>query len=424
MRRHIATITDVAERHLCLGCGVCAFAQPDDISMVDDLRTGRRPVVRDGADTAKALSWCPGVEMGHPDDVDPQVNLELLEGWGPVLEVWEGHAADPEIRHLGSSGGAATALSHYGQAAAGMAGTLHIKQRTDVPILNETVLSTGRDDLIAATGSRYAPASPCDGLQLAVDAANPVVFVGKPCDVAATCAARRDHDALDEKLGVTIAIFCAGAPSTQGTLAMIEAMGGARLEDVGPIRYRGKGWPGRAEVQLHDGQTLETMSYAESWGGVLERHRPWRCRLCIDHTGEFADISVGDPWYREPQPGEVGSSLIVARTQRGREFVQAAIEAGFLDAAPVPHERLPQSQPNLLQTRGAVFGRLWASRLVGAPAPVYRNMPTGRHWMRELSTVMKLRSFSGTFKRIFTRRLHRRVPVEPATALDPTQRKP
>ena len=40
----------------------------------------------------------------------------------------------------------------------------------------------------------------------------PCVFIGKPCDVAAVENVRRLRPALDEKVGLTIAIFCAGTP--------------------------------------------------------------------------------------------------------------------------------------------------------------------------------------------------------------------
>lgn len=66
----------------------------------------------------------------------------------------------------------------------------------------------------------------------------------------------------------------------------------------------------------------------ESWG-FLQKYRPYRCHLCPDGTGEFADISCGDPWYREIKEHETGYSLALARTQRGREILHAAIDAGY-----------------------------------------------------------------------------------------------
>ena len=414
----IRSIQDVAERHMCTGCGACAYMQPDAIRMVDDLGQGRRPLVAADVRTEDALQACPGVLQEH--DYDP--NLEGLEGelsehWGPVLGMWEGFAADDEIRWLGSSGGAATALSLFAIQEAGFHGVLHVGAREDVPWLNRTILSQTREDLVAATGSRYAPASPCDGLASVEAAPAPCVMIGKPCDITGARRAAALRPALDEKLGLTIAIFCAGAPSTQGTLEMAERMGFPERGQVDGLRYRGKGWPGNAEVTGLDGegQARESrMTYAESWGKILQKHRPWRCYVCADHTGEFADIAVGDPWYREIPEGEAGRSLVIARTERGRRFLERALAAGVLSAEPAAAHLLPAAQMNLLRTRGAVWGRSWACRLLGVAAPRLRRMATFSAWRRHLTWKMRAQSFYGTWKRVFTKGLYKRRPVQEA----------
>ena len=80
---------------------------------------------------------------------------------GAHLSVWEGYARPGNpVRRI--SGGAATALALYCLEAGGMQHVLHTAARTDTPYLNETVISRTRDDLLRATGSRYAPASPCE----------------------------------------------------------------------------------------------------------------------------------------------------------------------------------------------------------------------------------------------------------------------
>ena len=416
MNTRMRGIRDVAEKHLCTGCGTCAYVSPASIQMVDVLDQGRRPLVVEGADTSEALSACPGVGLEHgpdPAGVIPQ----LREGWGPVLELWEGYAADDEVRWLASSGGAATALALFGLEQRGMAGVLHIGARSDVPYLNQSQLSTSRDELLAATGSRYAPASPCDGLQLVEDASGPSVMIGKPCDIAGARKAASLRPQLEKQLGLTIGIFCAGTPSTAGTLEMIRRMG---FEDPGAIervRYRGKGWPGFAEVEAQ-GHTAR-LTYDESWGKVLQRHRQWRCYVCADHSGEFADIAVGDPWYRETSEGEPGRSLILARTPRGREFLEAALAAGVIHAELVSADKLPAAQINLLHTRGAVWGRSLVCRLLGVPAPVYRGLPTFRVWLRSLSLKQRAQSLYGTVKRVLlTKKLYRRSRIVPWTSQD------
>ena len=417
MRLKVLDILDVAAAQACCGCGACAYADPEAVEMIDVLDHGRRPRLKAGASAVspETMRVCPGIELSHGDhSATPGLIEELLPAWGPVLEVWEGYASDNEIRFSGSSGGAATALSLFAMEEGGMHGLLHIAARPDVPYLNRTVLSTTREQLLAATGSRYAPASPCDGLQMVQDAPAPCVFIGKPCDVAATAKARATRPALDEKLGLTIAIFCAGTPSTRGTFEMFRKMGIDDPATIMSVRYRGNGWPGNATVtcRTRDGrETQHELTYQQSWGEVLQKHRQWRCYVCADHTGEFADISVGDPWYRKIPPGEPGRSLIVVRTERGRRILHAALAAGYLTAEKVEPAKVPASQPNLLKTRGSVWGRLLVLRLIGAAAPRFGRMPMFHLWWRELTLVQKLQSITGTIKRVFRKKLLKRAEM-------------
>ncbi|MEM9514935.1 MAG: Coenzyme F420 hydrogenase/dehydrogenase, beta subunit C-terminal domain [Actinomycetota bacterium] len=419
----IRSITDVAERQLCTGCGACAAVQPDDIVMVDDIEFGRRPIVstRDGVTTDRALACCPGVELEHGPDPTGVVD-SLRNDWGPVVAVWEGYAGDEDIRYAGSSGGAATAIALYCIEREGMGGVLHTAARADVPYLNRTVYSTTREEMMAATGSRYAPASPCDRLDLVRDAAKPSVFIGKPCDVAATSKVRRLDERLNRKLGLTIGIFCAGTPTTRGTLEMLRAMGVDDPQQLVGLRYRGNGWPGHAVARFVDtrGEERESeLTYAESWGDVLGPHRQWRCYVCADHTSEFADVAVGDPWYVQPDGRDPGRSLIVARSARGRRVVESAIAAGALHAWPVTPDHLPASQPELLRVRGAVWGRSLASRMLGIPAPRFRGMPLFVVWLRDLTLRDKLQSTIGLVRRVRRKGLWKRHPVVPFNPLAP-----
>ncbi len=413
----IRNIRDVAEKHLCTGCGVCAYLEPQGIRMVDDLGQGRRPVVQDGAGQGDALAACPGKAMGLPPfDGSKGYLKELWRGWGPILELWEGYATEGEVRLAGSSGGAATALSIFALDQKRSSGVLHTVARGDVPYLNETTLSQTREQLMAASGSRYAPASPCDGLQKIEDSPGKCVFIGKPCDGAALKQAEGLRPALSSKIDVSIAIFCAGAPSTQGTLEMAKQLGVPEPNNIESVRYRGNGWPGMAVVRGKDpaGQTVSgELTYADSWGRILQKFRPWRCYSCADHTGEFADISVGDPWYRDIPEGEPGRSLILVRTERGRDFLRAAMEANAVTLEKAAAHVLPDSQLNLLHTRGAVWGRNWACRLLGVAAPKYTGMGTGKTWLQDLTFKQRAQAFYGTFKRVFTKKLYKRRPVAP-----------
>jgi coenzyme F420 hydrogenase subunit beta len=192
---------------------------------------------------------------------------------------------------------------------------------------------------------------------------------------------------------------------------MLKRMGVEGAESVVSLRYRGKGWPGKATAvfKTSHGQETRELTYEESWGEVLSKHQQWRCKLCADHTGEFADIAVGDPWYRTIEKDDPGQSLILARTERGRDVILAAAAAGYLEIVSADPKILPLSQPNLLRTRGALWGRILGCRLAGAPYPRYRSMPLFRHWWCQLTFPEKVRSILGTIRRVVTNSQHPRI---------------
>lgn len=400
---------------LCCGCGLCAYLYPEKIHMADAPAFGRRPRFSEdslGDVFPLGLELCPGVSLSHTTEtLNRKGRIESLAGhWGPVLEIWEGYAADPEIRFKGSSGGALSAISLYCLERRGMHGVLHTKADQNKPYLNTTVMSRTRDSLLASTGSRYSPASPCEKLQEIETAPAPCVFIGKPCDVAAVHNARQMRPELNAKVGLTMACFCAGTPSTNGTLVMLRQMGVDSLDDLVALRYRGCGWPGKTVVEKRtdNGNTRREITYEQSWGDILQKYRQWRCYICPDHSGEFADISTGDPWYRERAEDEQGRSLIVARTQLGKECVEGAIAAGYLTAEKVDPLNLPASQPNLLNTRIMLWGRLVALKVLHAPCPSYRGFALAASWKSSLTLKEKVKSLFGTVKRIHTKKLKKK----------------
>jgi coenzyme F420 hydrogenase subunit beta len=324
-----------------------------------------------------------------------------------VLEVWEGYAKDPELRFNGSSGGVVSALSLFCIEHNGFEGAVQARARRDQPLLNEAVVSRTRSDILAASASRYAPASPCERLSDLRASGQPHVFVGKPCDAAgASRFAAVDGD-LRSAIGLSVSIFCAGTPSVAATRELLTHLGIAQDEEVLEVRYRGRGWPGLMSVRYRSAITGDiqqaSTSYETGWGEILQKHTQWRCRLCADHIGEHADLSIGDPWYRPVADGDPGQSLIVVRTERGREILHEAMQAGVLHLEARSVQTLAASQPNLERTRGAVFGRCLTAKVLGFAAPRYGGAALHKVWWRVLTPGEKFRSFAGTLKRLVTK---------------------
>jgi coenzyme F420 hydrogenase subunit beta len=169
----------------------------------------------------------------------------------------------------------------------------------------------------------------------------------------------------------------------------------------------------QAEWVEADGRrnTSEGIPYAEGWGSILQSSRRWRCRVCTDHTGAFADISIGDPWHAPPSGNvDAGRSLIVARTERGRCFVERAIRDGVLVAESRSRDVIARAQPNLSATHGAAWGRRIAVRALGIAAPKDRSQRLFGLWLG-LPAKQKLQSILGTWKRVLRDRLWRPTHV-------------
>lgn len=399
----------VARWRLCLGCGACAPLCPEKkIELVDIENDGIRPMVSSsdcgGCDVC--LQVCPGIDTSVSTMVFPKKDIagSSKKKWGGFIELWEGYASDPEIRFKGSSGGLCTALSLFSLESGIAGGVLHIGSDPQSPTRNKTYRSQTREELVTRTGSRYSPASPCDSFSQIETASDPSVFIGKPCDVAGLRKAQRLRPQLVEKTALAIGFFCAGTPSTRGILDLLK---NKNVQDnaISDLRYRGLGWPGKATVRFKNGRDDLKMTYKESWGFV-QKYRPFRCYLCPDLTAESADISVGDPWYREIGENAVGRSLILIRSEKGRAVFHRALADGYVVAEKVNPEIIYRSQKNLLGKRQEIWGRLFAMKLLCIPFPRMKGFHLFENWC-DLSNKHKVKSILGTVKRIIQRKYYR-----------------
>lgn len=419
--KKIRCVDQVAEWRLCTGCGACIAACANQaIIMVDVFDQGMRPKVNSERceKCGGCVEVCPGIEISHQSFNNRSVS-ELSCEWGPILDVWEGYAADSQIRYNGSSGGAATALALFCLEKKDASGVLHIGTRPEAPLENVAVFSKSKAELLGRTGSRYSPAAPCEKLEWIQESTSPSVFIGKPCDVVALRKSQAVNPLLDEKVSLAISVFCAGTPATEGTYKILSSLG-VKPEQTEELRYRGCGWPGATTVKMKgdNGQTRQ-MSYEESWGNILSHYGQFRCRICPDSTGEFADISCGDPWYRELKEDEQGWSLVVVRTERGKEILREAVKAGYVNLERVEPNTIPRSQKALLSRRRHLWGRLLIMWMMRVPVPRYIGFFLLGSWLR-LSSIEKLHSLAGTLKRIILRGWMR--PLKPVAKMN-TQHK-
>ncbi|QPZ91820.1 Coenzyme F420 hydrogenase/dehydrogenase, beta subunit C-terminal domain [Thioclava electrotropha] len=393
-------LAHVAAGDLCAGCGLCAGVAPQEIAMAPDARGFLRPVqsaeISARAETAIA-ACCPGLGQSAQRVAPGEEPL-----WGRFMEMKSGHATDADLRHAGASGGALSALALHLLQSGRVDAIAQIEPDPDNPIGNRMRLSTTRDEVLGAAGSRYAPSAPLADLSSLIADGRRFAVIGKPCDAVALRALVARDPKLARSFPVILSFFCAGVPSAEGARELLAEMG-APEDQLTAFRYRGNGWPGKTVAALHDGSTRVT-SYHAAWGGVLSRHIQHRCKICADGTGVAADLVCADAWEADdagyPLFEEApGHSLIVARTRLGAEILREAEAAEAVETAPFDVAELAAIQPGQRERRRALFARLAALKLMARPIPRYEGMNL-RACALQNPVTRNLRNFAGTVRRV------------------------
>ena len=391
---------------LCSGCGLCAGIGSGDnqaIIMEDTSDGFRRPKVVGKVDPQQAGlidAVCPGANIKH----DPRsLEAPYHRNWGPLLAARLGWSSDPALRKNASSGGGLSAILNHLLKTREVDYVVQTAVAERSPIRNAMTVSTDAEGIFRAAGSRYAPSSPLEDIGQRLDGPGRFVFVGKPCDVAGLRQLARRDPRVDAKAPYMIAFMCGGVPSYKGTSALLREMGVEAEEDVTAFRFRGDGWPGFATAELGDGHRYQ-MDYNTSWGSILNRHIQFRCKICADGVGEFADIVCADGWHLddEGRPSfaeQEGQSLILSRTPKGENLVSQSVEDGALESKEVPIEMIAQMQPYQAKRKGLTATRLAAMALLGKALPRYAHLELPAN-ARALGIKEALRSFLGMSRRL------------------------
>lgn len=392
-RRLDEAISEVVKNGNCTGCGLCSSLF-EGVGMALTNSGFMRPVVGGRSASSDELAAvksfkrvCPGRGLTAPAS---EVGAETDEVFGRFLGVWEGWASDSVFRNAGSSGGVLTAVASFVSTTSGlpaqMVGMDHVTPRRSVPV---RIMS--KEEALQSAGSRYAPVAAA-----AESTTGTSSVTGKPCEIAAL----RSVSAVGENEPLLLSFFCAGTPSQFATDELIKNLG-HDPERINHLSYRGNGWPGDFKV-TSEGRPDARKSYEDSWGQILGKQLQNRCKICVDGTGEFADISVGDYWLADESGYPIfddheGKSVVIARTYRGKRVLQECVAAGVIELAPISLASVAIVQPLQVKRRRTLPGRLLGQYLAGRKVPLYFGYALVRRFLRR--PLSNLRAAFGTFRR-------------------------
>lgn len=258
---------------------------------------------------------------------------------GTCLSGYIGYACKNQVRREGQSGGVVTALLMYlldsGKIDAAV--TTRFCPETGGP---QTVLSTTPEELMASCGSYYTQTA---AAKTALDHSNQrLAAVVLGCQSKALKLAQEQGMATPEYL---IGLICAGQNSRDMITDLSQLAKIPPHEQLRTLRFKYShpaygGWPGNTlMVTDRHRYTLDKRFRLK----LKFLYESYRCLLCYDQMNVNADLVCGDPWHI-PGDHTAGETVVIARTEKGVQLLQQAMDAGYLSLTPLEPEQILKGQ--------------------------------------------------------------------------------
>ncbi|MFP4085194.1 MAG: Coenzyme F420 hydrogenase/dehydrogenase, beta subunit C-terminal domain [Desulfobacteraceae bacterium] len=320
-------IDSVYKANLCHYCGICYGVCPKDNIEFEPDDTGN-PVFRvkdDHRCGACELCYivCPGRELNFTSLHRQVFYYDYTPGLlGSFIDCSLAHSKDSTLRRKAASGGVVSSLLISALEAGKIDGATVVKLGADDnPLKTTPFIARKKDEILSACGSKYLTVPMGVVLREIWQSSKEqhYAFVGLPCHVHGLRKAQQLIPRLERRVGPVISLFCGRGSSPVATEFVLKWLR-LKMEEVDKIDYRYGKWPGGFAATLKTGQIV--FLPLDDYVFIMKMFQNIRCAMCTDHTGEFADISIGDAWLKGLK-GQEGWNAVIARTPLGRNILRA-----------------------------------------------------------------------------------------------------
>lgn len=367
------SVKKVVNSKLCIGCGLCSvetqtgeikFSKKNDCFIPSNTNIPNDSI---------ANKICPGkgyniLESGKklfPDSKQYDIDLGYIHSISAV------RSTNTSILRDASSGGIITSLLLYllqEKIVDKVSVTKFICTTSGVS--TKTFLTSNIEEILAAQGSKYCPVNYAHLINELKHYKGRVAIVATPCVIAGIRSIEENQpDCFRSKIKFTIANFCGGFKSYTNIkkLAKVHKVDYKNLKD---FRFRGGGQPGSLRFISNDGQVAET-PYPQ-YVGFTGQSKMLRCHLCVDATGELADISCGDAWIPRFEEDQHPWSVVLTRSARGKSLLKNMKEKNHVVLEQMSIEEVKLSQRfNLKSKKIRQTARMRLYKLLGYRRPSF-----------------------------------------------------
>lgn len=409
-------ILRIVREGLCHRCGACVGLCPVGTYTTKD---GYPHPVNDCIHCNICVRVCSGLEVDYPALGKALYGPDYAFGgiMGPTRGAWVAHAADPEIRQRGASGGVVTGVLMHWLKTGFIKGALVAVEDPDEPTRGKGIIARTPEDILRSAQSRYTTAPTFAALQDIKDEDGPFAAVGLPCQIHSLRKRQLADPRWAKRVPYLVGLLCHYNLPWEGT-----KLAGSLLSPKGHkvvhtnFRQRdARGWPHNTlEFTFSDGSKWRSPHGPAPTFNVISRISPLgRCLMCLDSCAEFSDFAIGDPWIRGADGSwkyhsSEGESTIVVHTEQGERLVAALVESGGLAAKPIPPAEVAEGQhAMMLEKKERVAFRIRLRKRFGLPVPRYpMPLPATSKEQRSkelLFWLTRLNSFATWWQRLLLR---------------------
>jgi len=336
-------IADVVANDLCIGCGVCVGACPNQALGVSWNDTGFLTAQATG-NTCEGCGACIKVCPFNPtpearyENEDKLSELYLSEAShdhrkiGRYTGLYAGYSN--KHRETSSSGGIATYIYEHLFDSGLIDHVVTVGESTTTNAHFEYCIISNKDALLSTSKTRYYPVTLAKALSAIKAVDGNVAVSGVACFIKALRLAQSYDPVLKSKITFLTGIICGGVKSRFFTEYLASKAGAGRhLENP---QYRVKDSHSTASdygFSCEDEMTkkvhfIKMSEVGDMWGtGMFKANA---CDYCDDVTTELADVSLGDAWLDPYSQDGKGHNVVVTRSPLANEILQYGKASGEL----------------------------------------------------------------------------------------------
>jgi coenzyme F420 hydrogenase subunit beta len=256
--------------------------------------------------------------------------------FGTYLDLSIGYSTDPAIRRQGGSAGVISTTLIWLLEKKLIQGALVLGMSGEEPWLPRSFIAKTPQEVVSAAQSKYLVSPINETLPELEKFDGALAYVGLPCQVHSIRKLQIAGHASVAKIKYIIAPYCGLNLHFSSIISFLRSHGEKDYHGIVDLQFRHGEWPGNMRVEMKNGKVYILPKFHANY--LIPFHMMNRCRVCIDLANEFSDISVGDAWAPHYEERGKGFSIVIARSEKGKQILDQMVKDGVVDRQPVSVE--------------------------------------------------------------------------------------